>query len=71
MVVRGSRPWMAIEVKLDDNPLDRSLKYLLERVRIPHAFQVSLNGTRDWRPPDINGCKIRVLPAAKFLVNLP
>ena len=62
---------MAVEAKLDDRPLDPSLVYLLERVKIPHAFQVSLNGSRDWRPPDINGCRIRVVPAARFPASLP
>jgi hypothetical protein len=62
---------MAVEAKLDDRPLDSSLKYLLERVKIPHALQVSLHGTKDWRPPDINGARIRILPAARFLSNLP
>ena len=71
VVIRNSKPWLAVEVKLDDRPLDRSLKYLLERVKIPYAFQVSLHGTKDWRSPDINGCRIRVLPAARLLANLP
>jgi hypothetical protein len=71
IVLRNSKPWIAIEAKLDDRPLDPSLKYLLERIKIPYAFQLSLNGTKDWRPADINGSRIRVLPAARFLVNLP
>jgi len=71
VLLRNSRPWMAIEVKLDDRPLDRNLKYLLERVRFPYAFQISQRGVKDWRAPDINGCRIRLLPAARFLANLP
>jgi predicted AAA+ superfamily ATPase len=71
VLLRKSRPWMAVEAKLEDRPLDSSLKYLLERVKIPYAFQVSLLGTKDWRPPDINGARIRILPAARFLGNLP
>jgi len=71
IVLRKGKPWLAVEVKLDERPLDASLKYLLERVKIPHAFQVSLNGTNDWRPPDINGCRIRILPAARLLASLP
>lgn len=71
ILVRKGKPWMAIEAKLDDRPLAPSLKYLLERVKVPHAFQVSLNGKLDWRPPDINGCRIRILPATRFLASLP
>ena len=71
VVLRRHKPWMAVEVKLDDRPVDPNLKYLLERVRIPFAFQISLHGVRDWRPPDVNGCKVRVLPAPQFLANLP
>jgi len=71
IVLRRSKPWMAIEVKVDERPLDPNLKYLLQRTRIPYAFQLSLKGAKDWRPPDLNGCKIRILPAARFLANLP
>ena len=71
VILRNGKPWMAIEAKSDDRPLDPSLKYLLERVRFPYAFQVSLAGSKDWRHPDINGCRVRLLPAARFLANLP
>jgi hypothetical protein len=71
ILLRDSKPWMAVEVKLDDRPLDPGLRYLLERVKFPHAFQLSLAGKRDFRPPDIIGCRIRILPAARFLANLP
>jgi len=71
VVLRRGKPWIAVELKLAERPLDANLKYLLERVEIPFAFQVSLDGERDWRPPDINGAKVRVLPAERFLVQLP
>jgi predicted AAA+ superfamily ATPase len=71
VILRSGKPWMAIEAKSDDRPLDSSLKYLLERVRFPYAFQVSLAGSKDWRHPDINGCRVRLLPASRFLANLP
>lgn len=70
ILLRGRKPWAAIEVKLDDRPLDSNLKYLLERSAFPYAFQVSLRGTQDWQAPDINGCKIRLMPAARFLAHL-
>ena len=71
VVLKDKKPWMAVEVKSSEQPLDSGLKYLLERVTIPYAFQVSLAGRHDFRVPDINGCKVRALPAAKFLGNLP
>lgn len=71
ILLRKGKPWMAIEVKVSDQPLDSSLKYFLERVKVPYAYQVSLNGTKDYRAPDINGAKIRILPATTFLSNLP
>ncbi|MBI4583705.1 MAG: hypothetical protein HY717_06755 [Planctomycetes bacterium] len=71
VMLRKSKPWMAVEVKFQEQQLDANLKFLLERVKIPFTYQVSLNRAKDWRPPDINGCRIRVLPAAKFLARLP
>lgn len=71
ILLRKKKPWMAIEVKIDDRPLDPNLSYFLERVSVPYAFQISLSGTKDYRVPDINGCKVRLLPAATFLANLP
>ena len=71
VVLRGRKPWLAVEVKLDDGPLDPSLRYVLERSPIQHAFQVSLRGTKDVRLPDIAGSTVRILPAARFLTGLP
>ncbi len=71
VVLRRRKPWLAVEAKLDDRPLDAGLRYLLERVRIPHAFQVSLRGTIDRRLPDIGGARVRQVPAARFLSRLP
>jgi hypothetical protein len=62
---------MAVEVKLEDRPLDPGLRYLLERVAIPHAFQVSVRGKVDRRLPDIGTHGVRMVPAARFLGNLP
>ncbi|MBI5160110.1 MAG: ATP-binding protein [Micrococcales bacterium] len=71
VVLRKRRPWIAVEVKLDDRPLDAGLRYLLERVRLPYAFQVSLRGTVDRRLPDVGGARIRQVPIARFLSRLP
>ncbi len=70
ILLHKEKPVCAIEVKTDESSLDSNLKYLLERVKIPYAFQISLKGTKDWQPQPINGCQIRVMPAARFLAQL-
>ncbi|PWU17609.1 MAG: AAA family ATPase [Bdellovibrio sp.] len=71
VILKASKPWMAVEVKTAEQSLDRNLKYLLERVKVPWAFQVHLRGGQDWLAPSINGARIRVLPAVTFLSQLP
>jgi predicted AAA+ superfamily ATPase len=71
VILRKGKPWVAVEVKSDDRPLDAGLVYLLQRVRIPYAFQVVLHGRVDARGPDINGCRVRRVPATRFLASLP
>lgn len=71
IVLRKRRPWIAVEAKLDDRPLDAGLRYLLERVHVPFAFQVSLHGKVDTRLRDVGGSRVRLLPAAGFLSRLP
>lgn len=71
VVLRKGRPWLAVEVKTDDRPLDPGLRYFLERARVPHALQLSLRGTVDRRLPDVNGAQVRMLPVAAFLARLP
>jgi hypothetical protein len=71
VILRKGKPWLAVEVKLDDRPLDPGLRYFLERVRVPFAFQVSLRGAMDTRVRDIGGSRVRILPAARFLAHLP
>lgn len=71
IILKGKKPIRAIEVKLDDRPLDPHLKYFLERNKVPYAFQVSLHGSKDYRCEDINGCKIRICPASLLIGNLP
>ncbi len=70
VLLRDQKPWLAIEVKSSDQPLDIGLKYLLERVRIPHAIQVAANGTRDITLPAINGATVRLMPAVRLLGQL-
>jgi predicted AAA+ superfamily ATPase len=70
VILKDRLPWVAIECKLEDRPLDPSLKYFLERIKVPHAFQISMGGTNDVVLPPINGCKVRLMPSARFLANL-
>ncbi len=69
ILLRKGEPVCAIEVKKEDRSLDSSLKYFLERVKVPYAFQLSL-GSKDFHPLPINGCKVRVMPAHRFLGQL-
>lgn len=71
IVLRKGKPWLAVECKMSDQPLDPSLRYLLERTNIPWAFQVSFNGTDDRELVKIGTSKVRLMPAAKFLAGLP
>jgi len=70
IILRNKKPWMAIEVKESEQNLDSNLRYLLERVAIPYAYQIHLNGNLDRRETKINQSEIRIMPAWKFLGNL-
>ncbi len=71
IMLKDNKPWFAVESKLSAQSLDPNIKYLAERIKIPCAFQIHLNGTSDKQLADINGCKTYILPAAKFLATLP
>lgn len=71
IVLKSGKPWLAIEVKTTEQNLDPNLKYYLERVKTPFAFQLHLKGKKDWQTPAINGTQVRILPAAHFLAQLP
>jgi len=71
IVMRGRSPWLAVECKLSDGGLDGGLRYLLERVRVPHAVQVTVADRSLVRLPSINGAEIHVMPATSFLAALP
>lgn len=71
LVLRSGKPWIAVEVKSKEQSLDPNLKYFLERVQIPWAFQIHLHGENDWEHPSINKSRIRILPVAQFLSQLP
>jgi uncharacterized protein len=70
VLLRRGKPWMAIEAKLSDGPLAAGLRYLIERVDIPFAFQVFLHGAEGRH--ERGGPKAAIaVPAARFLANLP
>lgn len=71
IILEKNKPIVAIEVKESEQNLDPNLKYLLERTKIPFAFQIHLNGKTHKRLNDINGCKVTLVPASRFLANLP
>ncbi|MBI2373003.1 MAG: ATP-binding protein [Deltaproteobacteria bacterium] len=71
IVMRGRKPWLAVECKLSDGGLASGLRYLLERVRIPHAVQVTATEQTHVRRPSINGAEVFVVPATAFLSALP
>lgn len=71
VVLRNRKPWMAVEVKLSEEPLAPGLRYLLERVAVPHAFQVHAKGGRERRHPDVGAATVRQVSAERFLASLP
>lgn len=64
------KPWIAVEVKQGDRPLNPGLKYLLERTRFSFACQVSATGEREQVLPPIGGCPVHVIPLTRFLACL-
>jgi uncharacterized protein len=71
ILMKKRQPWIAIEVKSSEQELDNNLKYFLERQRVPYAFQLHLKGMGDYRVPNINGAKVRIMPLFRFLQNIP
>jgi len=65
LVTWKRRPWFAVEVKLSETRVDPAVPYFRERLDIPWAYQVTLEGTRDFVE---NG--VRVVPASRFLAAL-
>jgi predicted AAA+ superfamily ATPase len=59
------RPWFAVEAKVSDTTIDPSLRYFRDRLKVPWAYQVVLEGTKDYV---VDG--IRCLPASRFLAAL-
>lgn len=66
VVVEKSRPLLFVECKLGDDSLDKSLRYLSAKFPGVRAWQVSLNGSRDFVSPE----GVRVAPALALLRDL-
>ncbi len=62
LVTVDRRPWFAVEAKLSATTIEPGLAYFRDRLRIPWAYQVVLEGKRDFVQ---NG--IRCVPARQFL----
>jgi predicted AAA+ superfamily ATPase len=66
LVTAGRRPWFAVEAKLSETRIDRSLIYFRERMAIPWVYQVVLESDRDFLQDGV-----RLVPAHRFLGALP
>jgi uncharacterized protein len=66
VVCDGRRPVRLVECKLGDDVVDKNLRYLQARFPEAEAWQVSLQGTKDFVTPE----GIRVAPAVKLLQEL-
>lgn len=71
VILRQRKPWIAIEAKLTEGPIEPGLRYLLERTSIPHAFQVSATRGRERRDDDIGRTRVRHVWAGRLLASLP
>ncbi|MBI5502879.1 MAG: ATP-binding protein [Deltaproteobacteria bacterium] len=65
LVTNQGRPWFAVEAKLGDPEVSRTLLYFRERIGIPFCYQV----TRD-EGADFEKSGVRVVPASRFLAGL-
>ncbi|MFH1429743.1 MAG: ATP-binding protein [Candidatus Margulisiibacteriota bacterium] len=65
MVTIDKNPWFMVEVKLRDTSIASPLKYYLEKLNVPYAYQVVLKKNVDFLTENI-----RVISADKFLTAL-
>jgi len=66
VVCNGRKPVLLVECKLGDDALDKGLRYLHEHYPSAPAWQVSLEGSKDYVTPE----GIRVAPVMKLLTTL-
>lgn len=65
LVTIGRKPWFAVEVKLSETRIEPALGYFRERLKVPWAYQVVLEGSRDFEQSGV-----RCLPARQFMAAL-
>ena len=66
MVVEGRKPLLLVECKLGDDAVDKGLRYLHAKFPSAPAWQVSLDGAKDYVTPE----GVRVAPALELLRTL-
>lgn len=65
LVAIDNKPWFAVEAKLSDSDVSKTMLYFKERLGISFCYQVVKNTERDF----INR-GIRIIPAKRFLMSL-
>jgi uncharacterized protein len=65
LVTRRRKPWFAVEVKSAEGRIEPALRYFRDRLKIPYAYQVVLEGQRDFVEDGV-----RCLPVGEFLAAL-
>ena len=65
------KPWCCIEVKSSEQPVEKSLEYLVAREQFEHAFQVTLKSKEELVPHKVGKTSIRRVPLNQFLAILP
>jgi hypothetical protein len=65
LVMAGRKPWFLVEAKLSETRVDPAVVLFKERLGVPWAYQVTLEGGRDFVQDGV-----RVVPASRFLGGL-
>jgi len=65
LVMVARKPWLLVEAKLRETRVDPVLASFKERLRAPWAYQVTLEGERDFVQDGV-----RVVPASRILAAL-
>jgi len=65
LVMAGRKPWFLVEAKVSETRVDPAVVLFKERLGVPWAYQVTLEGGRDFVQDGV-----RVVPASRFLGGL-
>jgi len=65
LVTAGRKPWFLVEAKLAQAAVDPAVVHFQRRLGVPWAYQVTLEGERDFVQDGV-----RVVPASRFLAAL-